>query len=61
MRLEDAKKTFDHLLHEMNRVIVGMDEVLKQMIVALLTNSHAILEGYPGLAKTLSIKTMAQL
>ncbi|MEM4247596.1 MAG: MoxR family ATPase [Candidatus Woesearchaeota archaeon] len=61
MRLEDTKKTFDHLLHEMNKVIVGMDEVLKQMLVALLTNSHAILEGYPGLAKTLSIKTMAQL
>ena len=61
MRLEDTKKTFDHLTHEMNRVIVGMDEVIKQMVVSLLTNSHAILEGYPGLAKTLSIKTMAQL
>src|SRR3989344_1814623 len=61
MKLEEAKKTFDHLLHEMNKVIVGMDEVLKQMTVSLLTNSHAILEGYPGLAKTLSIKTMAQL
>lgn len=61
MKLEDTKKTFDHLLHEMNKVIVGMDEVLKQMIVSLLTNSHAILEGYPGLAKTLSVKTMAQL
>jgi MoxR-like ATPase len=61
MRLEETKKSFDRLLQEMNKVIVGMDEVLKEMTVALLTNSHAILEGYPGLAKTLSVKTMAQL
>lgn len=61
MRLEETKKTFDRLFHDMNKVIVGMDEVLKQMVVALLTNSHAILEGYPGLAKTLSIRTLSQL
>lgn len=61
MRIEEVKKTFDRLHHEMNKIIVGMDEVLKQMMVSIITNSHAILEGYPGLAKTLSVKTMAQL
>ncbi len=61
MKLEETKKTFDHIMHEMGKVIVGQHEVLKQMLVALLTNSHALLEGYPGLAKTLSVRTMARL
>lgn len=61
MKLEETKKTFDHILSEMGKVIVGQNEVLKQMLVALLTNSHALLEGYPGLAKTLAVKTMSQL
>lgn len=61
MRLEDAKKTFDSLMIEMHKVIVGQDELIKQMIVSLLANAHALLEGYPGLAKTLAVKTMSQL
>jgi MoxR-like ATPase len=61
MKLEETKKTFDHLMNEMGKVIVGQNEVLKQMLIALLTDSHALLEGYPGLAKTLAIKTMSQL
>jgi len=61
MKLEETKKTFDHMMHEMGKVIVGQEEMLKQMLVALLTNFHALLEGYPGLAKTLSIRTMSEL
>ncbi len=61
MRLEDTKKTFDRVMHEMGKVIVGQDEMLKQMLVALMTNSHALLEGYPGLAKTLAVRTMSDL
>jgi len=61
MRLEDTKKNFDLIFTEMRKVIVGQDEMLKQMVVALMANSHALLEGYPGLAKTLAVKTMAQL
>ena len=61
MKVEDAKKTFDYLFKEMNKVIIGQDEVLKQVLVALLCDAHAILEGYPGLAKTLAIKTLSQL
>ncbi len=61
MRLEEAKKTFDTLVSEMRKVIIGQDELIKQMVVALLANSHALLEGYPGLAKTLAVKTMSQL
>ncbi len=61
MKIEDAKKTFDYVFSELNKVIVGQNEVLKQVSVALLADSHALLEGYPGLAKTLTIKTLSQL
>ncbi|MBD3361547.1 AAA domain-containing protein [Candidatus Woesearchaeota archaeon] len=61
MKLEETKKTFDHIMNEMGKVVVGQEEVLKQMLVSLLTNSHAMLEGYPGLAKTLAVRTMSQL
>ncbi len=61
MKIEDAKKTFDFVFSELNKVIVGQSEVLKQVSVALLADSHALLEGYPGLAKTLAIKTLSQL
>ena len=61
MKIEETKRAFERIMHELGKVIVGQDEVLKQMIVSLLTNSHSILEGYPGLAKTLSVKTMSDL
>jgi len=61
MKIEETKRAFERIMHELNKVIVGQEEVLKQMIVSLLTNSHSILEGYPGLAKTLSVKTMSDL
>ena len=61
MKVEDAKKTFDYIFSELNKVIVGQNEVLKQTCCALLADSHALLEGYPGVAKTLAIKTLSQL
>lgn len=61
MKIEETKRNFDRIMHELGKVIVGMDEVLKQMTVSLLTNSHSLLEGYPGLAKTLAVKTMSEL
>ncbi len=61
MKIEDAKKTFDYIFSELNKVVVGQTETLKEVSVALLADSHALLEGYPGLAKTLTIKTLSQL
>ncbi|HLF54694.1 MAG TPA: MoxR family ATPase [Candidatus Nanoarchaeia archaeon] len=61
MKIEEAKKTFDYVFSELNKVIVGQNEVLKEVCVALVANSHALLEGYPGLAKTLAIRTMSEL
>src|SRR3712207_553129 len=45
----------------MKRVIVGQDAMLERLVVALLTGGHVLLEGVPGLAKTLTVKTLAQV
>jgi MoxR-like ATPase len=47
------------LRQEMARVIVGQNQLVERLLVALLTNGHVLLEGVPGLAKTLSLKTLA--
>jgi MoxR-like ATPase len=45
---------------QIGRVIVGQDALVDRLLVALLTNSHALIEGVPGLAKTLTVSTLAQ-
>ncbi|PIN74437.1 AAA family ATPase [Candidatus Woesearchaeota archaeon CG10_big_fil_rev_8_21_14_0_10_37_12] len=61
MKLEDIKKTFDFLFAESGKVIVGQNAMMKQIVVAMLADSHALLEGYPGVAKTLAVRTMSEL
>src|SRR5881409_2387990 len=48
------------LLLEIKKVIVGQDHLLERILVALLARGHLLVEGVPGLAKTLSVKTVAQ-
>ena len=48
------------LTSEMRKVIVGQDYLVKRLLVGLLANGHILVEGVPGLAKTLSVKTLAQ-
>ena len=52
--------TVAHILNELRKTIVGQDEVIEQVLVALLAEGHALLEGVPGTAKTLTVKTLAQ-
>jgi MoxR-like ATPase len=61
MKLDEAKKTFQYVFHEAGKVIVGQEGMLKEIMVAVLADSHALLEGYPGLAKTLAVKTLSEL
>ncbi len=51
----------ERVLYEVKRVIVGQDHLLERMLVALLARGHLLVEGVPGLAKTLAIKTMAEV
>ncbi len=49
-----------NLLFEIRKVIVGQDYLIERLLIGLLANGHVLVEGVPGLAKTLSIKTLAQ-
>ncbi len=51
----------DIVVHGMDQTIVGQKHLIDSLLVALLANGHVLLEGVPGLAKTLAIKTLAQL
>jgi len=55
------KKIFSELFSEVRKVVVGQDRVVEQIMVSVLANGNALLEGYPGLAKTLTIKTLSQI
>ena len=48
----------DPLLLEMSKVIVGQDQMVERLLIGLLTGGHVLLEGVPGLAKTLTVKTL---
>ncbi len=50
----------ERLLYEVKKIIVGQDHLLERMIVALLARGHILVEGVPGLAKTMAIKTVAE-
>ncbi len=50
----------ERLLYEVKKVIVGQDHLLERLIVALLARGHILVEGVPGLAKTMAIKTVAE-
>jgi MoxR-like ATPase len=50
----------ERVLYEVKKVIVGQDNLLERLVVALLARGHILVEGVPGLAKTLAIKTLAQ-
>ncbi|MCA9243586.1 MAG: AAA family ATPase [Phycisphaerales bacterium] len=52
--------SFDRLLTEVRRVIVGQDDLLKKLLVGLLANGHILLEGVPGLAKTTAVASLAK-
>jgi MoxR-like ATPase len=51
----------DRILTELRKVIVGQDEVVEQVLIALFTGGHCLITGVPGLAKTLLIKTLAEI
>ena len=52
-------RPMERVLYEVKRVIVGQDHLLERLVVALLARGHLLVEGVPGLAKTISIKTLA--
>ncbi len=58
--IHDLIGKLSQLKKEIQKIIIGQDEVLDEILVALLAGGHCLLEGVPGLAKTLMVKTMSQ-
>ena len=56
----ENRTPMEKVLYEVKKVIVGQDHLLERMVVALLARGHILVEGVPGLAKTMAIKTLAE-
>ena len=61
IRIEQQSQFVTNLTSGMNRVIVGQKHLIDALLIGLLSDGHILLEGVPGLAKTLAIKTLSQL
>jgi len=59
--MKNYKHVFDAVFREISKVVVGQTDVVEQILVANLCDGNALLEGYPGLAKTLAVRTLADL
>ncbi len=55
----ENRKPMEQVLYEVKKVIVGQDNLLEKLVVALLARGHILVEGVPGLAKTMAIKTLS--
>ncbi len=59
-KVEQEKAILDAVRTEIRKVIVGQDELIERLLIGLLCNNHILIEGVPGLAKTLSVTTLAR-
>ncbi len=59
--IEYVSSTVEHIRRELGKIIVGQDEPIEQILVALLAEGHALIEGVPGTAKTLTVKTLSRI
>jgi MoxR-like ATPase len=58
---ETVASTVEHIRNELHKVIVGQDDAIEQILIALLAEGHALIEGVPGTAKTLAVKTLSRI
>ena len=59
--VDGLRLSYEKFFNEIQKVIVGQDEVIKQVSIAILSGGHGLLVGVPGLAKTLLVNTIAQI
>jgi MoxR-like ATPase len=60
-RMERARRSFDELKAEMARMIVGHEDLIEQVFIALVCGGHCLLEGVPGLGKTLMVRSLGEI
>src|SRR5678809_497353 len=58
---ETVSSTVEHIRTELQKVIVGQDAAIEQILITLLAEGHALIEGVPGTAKTLTVKTLSRI
>ncbi|MFX1483899.1 MAG: AAA family ATPase [Promethearchaeota archaeon] len=61
MSIDEVHKVTSDIIRECGRIIVGKDDVLRDILIAFLSNGHVVLEGVPGLAKTYMARTFAEI
>ena len=59
--IEKESKFINDIYDSIKKVIIGQDNLIQKLLIAMLSNGHIFLEGVPGLAKTLIIKSFAQI
>ena len=59
--LKSAKSTLDKVIESYSKVVIGQDNMIEKMLIAFINDGNILIEGVPGLAKTIAIKAMAQL
>ncbi|HIB76380.1 MAG TPA: ATPase, partial [Flavobacteriales bacterium] len=60
VKIEKASRVTDLIRHEMSKTIIGQTEMVDKLLIGLLANGHVLLEGVPGLAKTLAINSLSK-
>src|SRR5256714_8154231 len=61
MNIERLKEVLTQARHETGKVIIGQHEVIERALIAIFTGNHALIEGVPGVAKTLLVRTLAHV
>ena len=59
--VKDAAAVMESVLYEVKKIVVGQDAFLERILIAMLARGHLLIEGVPGLAKTLTVNTLAQV
>ena len=59
--IEKESKFIQDIHDSMQKIIIGQDDLIEKLLLAILSDGHVLLEGVPGLAKTLTIKSLAQI
>ena len=59
--VDALKKSYNDLLKEIKKVIIGQDQIIKEVLISIFSNGHCLLIGVPGLAKTLLVNTISQV
>ena len=60
-KISESSKFIDGLTTSMNQIILGQEQLVNKIIISMLANGHILLEGVPGLAKTMMVNTLSQL